>query len=234
MSIEWSEQDGLKIFRDENGSAHSLMFNKAIPLETTLGLLMPNFSSEDMGRNKHAAVKLYNDGEVKSLPLAEATLIESPLGMYKAELLTFHQSGKLNRIFPLNGRTTGYWTEENEFALAEEVVIDSPAGKLFVKPIYMSFYESGALLSVALWPKEKVYVNTPLGTLCVETGVSFYENGQVKSLELSSPTVLKTPIGDVEAYNNEALGISAENNSLNFYEDGRLKSFFTTSQSVEV
>ena len=46
-----------------------------------------------------------------------------------AELVTFHADGSLRRVFPLNGKLSGYWTEADEGALAKAMELSTPLGE---------------------------------------------------------------------------------------------------------
>ena len=55
-------------------------------------------------------------------------------------LITFYENGNIRRIFPLYGQINGYWTEENEYELAEEITLPVLGTELVCKPLCIHFY----------------------------------------------------------------------------------------------
>ena len=90
-------------------------------LETPFGALPPQHSTDDLRRRTVQAVHFYDNGVLRHLPLETRTGIQTPAGPLLAELVTFHRDGSLSRVFPLNGKLSGYWTQEDEGRLAEPV-----------------------------------------------------------------------------------------------------------------
>ncbi|RYD04951.1 hypothetical protein N752_12245 [Desulforamulus aquiferis] len=68
----------------------------------------------------------------------------------------------------------------------------------------------------------------------MRTGLSFYPEGQLKSLELARPTPIQTPIGQIFAYDCQSIGINGDDNSLCFSEKGVLISLVTTTNQIKV
>ena len=222
------------ISRDPNGNIDTVMACEKIALETSAGILVPRYSLDEQSRRKEAPIKFYKSGELKSVPLQEAVEIESPAGPVKAELVTFYKSGAIRRLFPLDGKISGYWTEENEYKLAEVIDIPTPMGTISVKPIYIQFYESGELESVAFWPRERTIINSPAGRTKIRKGISFYQNGGVKSFEPAREFRAQSPIGVLTVYDPDPNGLNAESGAIAFYENGEIQSLVTSSSQVSI
>lgn len=222
------------ISRSRNGNMETIMFREKENIETSAGTLIPRYSMDEHSRKKEAPVKLYKNEQLKSVPLEEATEIISPIGNFKAELVTFYKSGALRRLFPLNGKLSGYWTESNEYKLAENVTIPGPIGDISVKPIYIQFFESGELQSIVFWPQEKIVIDSPVGKIKIRKGISFYKNGSIEGFEPANPIQVKSPIGIIKVFDPDPNGLNAENNSLGFYENGDIQSITTSKTRVTI
>ncbi len=220
------------ISRNKNGGIDTVLVNEKVFLETSVGSLIPRYTLEEGGRRKEAPVKFYKTGELKSLPLEKATEITTSVGTIKAELLIFHKNGELSRAFPLNGQVSGFWTEENEFELAETISIPTSLGTIKVKPIYLQFYETGELESILFWPGEKVELDTPAGKTRIRKGICFHKNGAIKGFEPIEKIAIETPIGTLTAFDPDPNGIQAENHAVNYYENGSLQSIITPTNQV--
>ena len=160
--------------------------------------------------------------------------LQTPLGVFEAELLTFYENGSINRLFPLNGQVDGYWSEKKEGELAKVLDFDLPVGKFSAKIISLHFYRSGALKSLTLWPGQRITIQTPVGRLRVRTGFSLYESGSLRSVEPSGAVELATPIGRVKAFDAEMLGMNADQNSIQFSPTGSLNSVKTIHTGLRV
>ncbi len=220
------------VSRNKNGNIDTVLPGEKIVLETSVGNLVPRYTIGDNGRKKEAPVKFYKSGELKSLPLEDRTDIETSVGTIKSELLIFYKDGSLWRAFPLNGQVTGFWTEENEFELAELLDIPTSLGLITVKPIYLQFYETGELESILFWPSERVTINSPVGKVLIHKGICFHKNGTVKGFEPVEEISIKTPIGRLNVYDPDPNGIHAESHSINFHEDGSIHSLITATNHI--
>ncbi|WP_069998310.1 hypothetical protein [Cellulosilyticum sp. I15G10I2] len=203
-------------------------------LITPYGKLIPQYEQEHVRRKYTSAVTFYESGNLKSICLNDQTHILTPLGPFEAEKITFYDDEKLKRIFPVNGKVTGYWTEENEYALAEEHTFKFSFGDIRSKVMSVYLYPSGKLKSITLWPKERAQIQLDSGIMPIRIGVSFYETGVLKSCEPAEPTPVMTPIGEIMAYDTSAVGIHGDINSLAFYEDGTLKALATSTDKIEI
>lgn len=208
--------------------------NEKSPLLTPLGSLIPQYGEEHVRRRFTKSVSFYDSGKLHSIALENQTPIKTPLGVFPAELVTFYESGALKRLFPLNGKISGYWSEEDEAALVEPLAFDLPVGRFQAKIISLHFYGDGALKSLTLFPKQVLSLSTPAGRLPVRNGFSLYESGAVKSVEPAMPVPVMTPLGLIHAYDANAVGINADHTSLAFSETGAIKSLVTSTDDITV
>lgn len=219
---------------DKLGNIEAIQPFEKIVINTSAGEIIPIYSVEDQGRKKLTPIKYYKEGSIRSISLQDATIIKTPIGEISAELITFYKDGSLCRIFPLNGKLSGYWTEENEYKLTETLSIPTPVGEIRAKPIYIHFHEKGELKSVTFWPDEQLTLSTPLGIIPVRKGISFHKCGSLASCEPARPTKLKTLIGNIEAFDPNLNGMNGEKNSLAFSENGTLTEISTSGSSIKV
>ena len=199
-------------------------------LGTSLGALPPQHSTDDLRRRTVQAVHFHENGVLKHLPLETPTEVMTPAGPMLAELVTFHKNGALARVFPLNGKLSGYWTQEDEGRLAGPVTLATPLGPVSARLIGACFSPAGVLRSLTLWPGETLDVATPAGLLAVRIGISFRAGGTIESVEPARPQSVVTPVGRVLAYDLDACGIHGDENSLAFAPDGSV-SRIATSQT---
>ncbi|WP_419784210.1 hypothetical protein [Maridesulfovibrio sp.] len=199
---------------------------------TEAGELVAQYSTDDLRRKTLQPVQTYANGTVKSLPLEDRTPIFTPLGIIEAEMVTFYESGKLKRVFPLNGKLSGYWSQEDEGRLADPLTIDTPAGPLNAKVISLCFFEDGGLRSMTLWPGEELTVQTPVGPIKTRVGISFSPSGRIRSLEPAEPTPVPTRIGMINVFDSDAVGINGDLNSLVFDNQGQVAGLSTTLSMV--
>lgn len=201
-------------------------------LRTKFGELVPQYSADDVRRKYVKSVSLYESGKLKSVSLENQTGIETPMGEFPAELVTFYESGEIKRVFPLNGKLSGYWSELEEQELAMPFRFEFDFGSFASRVIALHFYQSGALRSLSLWPGETVTLRTPAGKIPVRAGFSLYENGALQSVEPAAPVPIPTGIGTVTAFDPNVTGIHADSNSLEFDENGRLRSLVTADVKI--
>lgn len=201
-------------------------------LMTNYGELIPQHTTDTLRKREVLPVEYHENGTPKAVPLEEQTVIETPVGPIPAEMVTFHENGTLNRLFPLNGRLSGYWGEEDEAGLAEPVTIATPAGSITSRIIGIAFYDTGALRSITLWPGDNISVVTPVGKLKARVGISFTPDGQLRSLEPAEPTPLQTRIGEITAFDPDAMGVNGDNNSLEFDSNGGIRRISTVITEI--
>lgn len=219
----------------ENGNPRDCVISKKInELKTSYGVLIPQYENASERRKHVNSLSFYDDGSLQSIYLQDQTKIDTSIGTLPAELITFYRSGKIKRIFPLNGQITAYWSEQDEYNLAEDVSLDLSVGKIKKKIIAINFYEDGVVKSVTFWPNNPVEIDSPIGKVMSRIGFAFYNSGKLKSFEPLKPTKIATPIGEITAFDVDALGIHGDLNSVNFFEDGSVKSLVTSSDSIEI
>ncbi len=192
----------------------------------------PRYKGADERKKDNKALSFYESGNIKSIALEEQTEIITPIGSTPAELVTFYEDGSIDSLFPCNGQLGFGWSEEDEEKLQMEQEFSLAFASFHTKIIGVRFYQSQKLKSIILWPKSNVEIQTPLGVYPVRVGLRMYEDGTLESFEPARPIALKTPIGEIIAFDQNALGMDADYNSVNFYWDGRLRSVSTNSDIV--
>lgn len=215
-----------------DGTIDSLQPMEECSIETSIGAVTPIYKVDDHGRKKLSPVKLHKNGSVKSVSLQRPYTVKTQIGDFEAELITFYPDGSLSRIFPLNGKLSGYWSEEDEYKLAETLTIPIDSGIIAAKPINMQFYRSGKLKSLTLWPRERICLITPIGELMVRKGISFHSDGSIQSCEPSEAVIVETKIGKIRAFDPLPDSIDGNKNSLFFDESGQVRSLSTTLDRV--
>jgi len=218
----------------KSGSIESLFVHEEQKLNTSAGSITPQYFTEDMGRRRATPIYFHKTGNIKSLPIQQACTVTTPIGDIFAEYITFYDTGELRKVFPLNGRLSGYWTEKDEFKMADPVMFKTDIGSFTTKPICINFYKCGALRSVTLWPGEVIKVKSRYGVAGVKIGIAFYETGELKSFEPNTPYTIQTPIGELTAFATDPEGINGDVNSLQFHKDGQLKAMLTVNDTVKV
>ena len=218
----------------KNGNIMSCKVNEKNILKTKIGELVPQFENGEERRKITGTLEFYENGDIKSICLDKKMSILTSVGVIPAEKIIFYPGDKIKRIFPLNGKLSGYWGEENEYGLSEKIEINSHKIKISAKFINISFYENGNIKSLTFWPKERTIFETGFGRVSVRKGISFYEDGSLKSLEPANEIKLKTPIGEISVFNNEIVGINGDINSIQVHHDGSLKSIYTCVNKIEI
>ncbi|MBB6480156.1 hypothetical protein [Spirochaeta isovalerica] len=222
---------GLYTYRND-GSPETFQPLEECQIETSAGHYTPAYMVEDHGRKKLSPVKFHKNGMIKTIALQRAQTVRTSVGNFEAELLTFYPDGSLHRLFPLNGKVSGYWSENDEYKLAETLTIPTYWGILAVKPINIEFYKTGLLKSLTLWPGERSTLETPSGEILIRKGVSFYKDGSLHSCEPAVPAEVRTSIGKIWAYDSDINGLDGSRNSLVFTESGEVEALTTTRNEV--
>lgn len=217
-----------------SGGIRSCIVKEPFELLTPFGTIVPQYTSNTLRKRRLPCITFHPNGMFKSIPLEEQTVIETPLGPMPAEFITMYDDGSIKRVFPLNGCLSGYWTQEDEAKLAEPLSIPTPASTMNLPLISVYFSPEGYLRSLTFWPGAAAEVSTPIGVIPARIGIRFHDSGPILSLEPARPTPVKTPIGELLAFDTDAVGISADENSLRFTENGSLKSLVTTAHSFEI
>ncbi|EPR38691.1 hypothetical protein dsx2_0500 [Desulfovibrio sp. X2] len=217
-----------------DGTPRSVVVIRRNVLETPFGPLVPHYEADEKRHLRVEPIHFHRDGTLKSLPLQSRTVIRTPLGDYPAELLTFYSSGRLCRLFPLNGKLTGFWSWRDERRLTEAMRVETPQGERTVAFININFHESGRLKSLTLWPEETLELLTPLGPATARIGASFHDDGSLESFEPAAPMEIETPIGRMTAFDPDPEGLCGDVNSVRFAPDGSLAGLLTPVNTVTV
>lgn len=217
-----------------SGGVMECVLNEKSELNTTLGVLIPQYDLVDQRRKSNYSVSFYEEGSLRRISLNNPNDIMTPIGVISAELITFYKNGNIKRLFPLNGRLSAYWEEEDEYQMAKKLTFEFPFGNCSAKIIAFSFYENGSIKDLTFWTKEEVAIPTPCGNVLVRTGIAFFPDGSIKSVEPACSTNIHTQIGDITAFDYNANGISGDINSLNFTEEGEIKSLKASENKVSV
>jgi len=216
-----------------NGELLGVKLSKKMLLLTSAGELIPAYTETHRRKNKYS-IEFYQNGKIKKVALDEVQEVQTPLGDMPAELVMFFESGELKRIFPLDGKISGMWSEQEEKALAIPLSFELPFTTFTAIIGGIAFYQSGDIRSITLFPGETVSITTNYGEIKARNGFSLYESGKLESLEPSVPVVLQTPIGTLNAFDPNAIGINADINSLVFNEEGKVISLTTVLNRVAV
>lgn len=217
-----------------NGNLRGVIVSSPQTLNSEYGRLIPQYENDGVRRKFIDSVTFYENGNLKSVSLQHQIEIATSLGPIPVEKIIFYENGKLKRIFPLNGKITGFWSEANEYALAEPITFNFPFGGFKCKVIGIFFYETGTVKSITLWPQETVDLQTEAGIIPVRGGFSLYSDGKLASVELLKPTRVVTPIGGINAYNVNAIGVVADRNSLSFTAEGQVNGIVTSTDRITV
>ena len=217
-----------------SGNPASLIFTERVEIETPVGVIVPQYSVDDHGRRILKPVYFYDNGNIKKAPLQDAACIETKYGEISAEFVIFYNDELLKKLFPLNGKLSGYWGEKDEYTLSKELELQLPCGTIKAKIINIVFYKNGNIKSITLWPQETVEAKTPIGTMRIRVGIAFYEDGSIKSAEPAQPYAVETKIGKISAYDNDPEGIMGDMNSLQFDSKGDVTALSTTNNVIIV
>ncbi|MBI9097046.1 MAG: hypothetical protein JEY91_01145 [Spirochaetaceae bacterium] len=221
-------------YYDRKGEIDALQPLEECSVVTSIGNLIPIYQVDDHGRKKLSPVKYHKNGNIRSISLQTPIKVSTSIGPIEGELITFYADGSLCRIFPLNGKLSGYWSETNEYKLADILSVNTSVGLLEVKAINIQFYHTGELKSITLWPGERPVIRMDKDDWIIRKGISFYRNGKLQSCEPALPIHLETKIGVVEAYDPDPNGIDGNKNSLVFSETGKVINLSTSGSKIKV
>jgi hypothetical protein len=216
-----------------DGELEGIRLSEKNMLVTHAGELVPAYTETHRRKVKYS-VEFFKNGMIKAAALDEQQEIQTPIGEFPAELVTFFETGELRRFFPLDGKISGLWSEEEEKSLAIPFSFNLPFTKFTAIISGVSFYKSGNIQSITLFPGETITAQTKYGEIPVRNGFSLYESGELESLEPSKHTHIKTPIGVIAAFDPNAVGVNADSNSLTFDKSGRVTALITASNRIMV
>lgn len=215
-----------------DGTLRECTLDQPNSVHTCCGDLVPRFSGPDERRKDLQSMSFYRGGAVRSIALEEQVILPTPLGAVPAELVAFHEDGRLECVFPLNGRLSFAWTEEDEGTLARPQRVRLRFGEITARLVAIRFYPTGELKSLLLWPGEVVRLTTPAGVFPARAGIRLHRDGSLASFEPAVPIRLRTPVGLVRAYDVDAVTMQGDDNSVRFDEAGNLIGFATSGEVI--
>ena len=149
MMTKYGELKGMEdISLYPNGYIKSCRVTEFNELKTSIGILIPQYETKDERRKLTGTLEFYENGDLMYICLDEQINIKTNIGIIPAEKILFYENEKIKRIFPLNGKLSGYWTEENEYNLAKIIHIKNNKYSFSAKFISIAFYKSGNLKSL--------------------------------------------------------------------------------------
>jgi hypothetical protein len=200
-------------------------------IATSIGVLKPISEPDFPRRPDIKAVEFHDTGHPARVAFELAT-VSTPVGELPAELALFYPDGSLRRLFPLDGHPDGVlWDEAKELHLAPTFTLPSPLGTLSARFLAISFFPSGKLRGLTLWPRERLVVKTPAGAFWVRTGISFHEDGSIESVEPHETVKVETPVGVLSAFDPHPIGLSGDQNSLAWTPAGVIQRVVTVAES---
>lgn len=208
-----------------DGSLKSCILDGPVTIQTPAGRWVPRWTDDGVRRKYNKSLSLYPSGAIRSVALHDRTPVLTSQGLITAEHVTFYENGAIHRVFPFNGRISGFWTQEEEKALASSFSVCWGSQSLQAPIMIFRFYLSGKLRSLTFWPGDEHEIITPLGPVLARTGVSFYEDGSIQSIEPARPTQIHGENGTCFAYDMDASGLHGDSNSLRFAPDGTVISY---------
>ncbi|RCX16291.1 hypothetical protein DFR58_11135 [Anaerobacterium chartisolvens] len=235
ITTEYGVLEGITYLKEyAHGGVRECMVNRENRLVTKYGVLIPYYKDDEHRRKPITPIDFYDNGIIKSISLQQQTVVKTPIGDFTVEFISFYEDGSIKRILHLNGRITGYWSEENEYGMAQEFDFSFDFGKFTKKMIGICFYKSGTVKSLTLWPQDSLEVRLPFGNISVRTGIALYPEGSIKSVEPFKSVPVPTPIGSIAAFDINSVGVHGDTNSLGLYEDGRIKNLVTSFDEITV
>ncbi len=217
-----------------SGKLRSARFDSLNKISILDSEYIPQYGDIETRTKFREAMAFYESGNIKSIYLNEISKVNTSLGEIEAEFITFYDTGEIHRIFPLYGQVSGFWSEEDEMKLAKKNQFDIGDIHIDNKISSYCFYKSGKIKSITLWKDEIIIAKVNKKNIAVRIGASFYETGEIKTMEPYIPTRIKTKLGVIIAYDNQPIGIHGDNNSLKLDKKGRVEGITTPSTSIHI
>lgn len=195
---------------------------------------VPRYTTNDQRKKEFPSIKLYKSGKIKTIDLEDSVELTLKVGVFKVEKIVFYETGELKRVFPLNGHISAYWSEDDEYNLAEKYDFNFKFTNFKSKIISIQLFKDGNIKSITLWPQDRINIIHKNQLITTRTGFSLYEDGSLKTCEPSIPVSIVTPIGKIEAYDKNSVGIHGEDNSLKFYNEGNVKALTTSTNLIKI
>lgn len=219
---------------DADGMLTGLYLGEKNMLVTHAGELIPAYGEITARRRQKPSVTFHTNGMIKSVALEACQEIQTPIGELPCERVTFYETGEIRRVFPMDGQISGFWSESDEKALGIPLSFKFDFTEFTAYISAVSFYRDGSIRSITLFGDEKIQLKTRFGAHTVRHGFSLYEEGGLRTFEPAVPTVFKTPIGSIAAYDPNANGINADSGSVMLDKLGELEGLCTVSQKIAV
>ncbi|MBZ4683952.1 MAG: hypothetical protein PWP46_942 [Fusobacteriaceae bacterium] len=98
----------------KEGNIYECVLNKQNILNTKYGKLIPSYDDSDEGKRIGRSVEFYENGEIKVILLDSKTKINTSIGEFEVEKITFYPNGNIKRIFPFNKKISGFFNVDEE------------------------------------------------------------------------------------------------------------------------
>lgn len=221
----------IELFSD--GSVRSGFPKQEYHFNTDYGTFKAQHTNDDARKQTINSLEFFECGNLRKISLEKQTTVQTIHGEIPAELILFYNSKEIRKIFPLNGKITGYWSEKDEYKLADqlEFIIDDIHIK--GKFINIEFYENQALKSLLLWPNETMELDINNEKIKIKNKITFYENGKIKSIEPVKSVLVDTVIGKINVFNTASSGLGYGSTVI-FDESGNIKELNTSSDKFEI
>lgn len=235
VRTKYGEINGIKQFElYASGILKECTLEKNVQIETDFGLFTPKYDDALNRRKTKSSLEFFETGYIKKMYLQNQEIIKTKYGSFPTELVLFYRNGEIRKVFPLNGKITGFWTEMDEYKLSQEIELNINTLKINKKMMSIGFYENKSIKNITLWPKERMDISTIYGEINVRKGIAFYEDGSIKSIEPAKETKIQSPIGELTAFDSDMNGMNGDKNSLNFYKDGKVKSLISSNDKIKI
>lgn len=220
---------------DEGRRITSLRLSARNCILTHVGELIPYYKAVTPRRKEKPSVSFHPNGMIRTVYLEQQQEIQTPIGEFPAECVTFYDTGELKRFFPQYGKISGFWSEEDERELAIPFHFQLDCTEFTARLSCVSFYKDGSIRSITLFPGESIRLQTPCaGIVQARNGFSLFQSGALRSWEPAVPTPLPTPVGRVTAYDTTAVGVQGDSGSVLLHEEGAVHALATSSDRLVV
>ncbi|WP_027177504.1 hypothetical protein [Maridesulfovibrio bastinii] len=201
-----------------NGRLISCIPSGMCLLKTSVGKLIPRYSTSGYPDSSYIAVHFYAGGELHSVFLESIMPLETPVGEFNAEKVTFYRNGSPERIFPVKDFSEAYSMGKD----VEPVCVATPAGIIEARIAGLVFYKEGTLRRVCLCPGETVKISTPVGKISIKGEIGFWPDGELEFVTPASPLNVDTPVGTIPVFDGKSGVSGCSSGALSFSEDGKV------------
>jgi hypothetical protein len=206
------------------------VLNEANEIKCKYGRFIPNYEFESPRKKYRPSLEFFKNGQLYSMylekPYEMDIIYPDPIlngQRFKGEMVTFYQNGNIKRLFPYYGKISGYWSEEDEYDMAEYMHINLWGEEYVVKPRCIFFDEDSRMIkSLILGYRDEVVIPTKYGDIKTKVGFSLYEDGKLRTLEPVFGTKIQINGKTYEPFDFYATNIHADNNSMWFDKEGNI------------